>query len=71
MVAMANGVKLEPAAVPDTNAAADAKADSPISVLGDEVIYSYKPPFLDLLMDFQFGGCLYFIYSGSLTVSIK
>ncbi|CAM0875081.1 unnamed protein product [Alopecurus aequalis] len=35
MVAMANGVKVEPAAAV-TNTAADDKADSPISVLGDE-----------------------------------
>ncbi|KAM0825579.1 hypothetical protein ACQ4PT_069455 [Festuca glaucescens] len=38
VVAMANGVKVEPAAAADTTAtaAADGKADSPISVLGDE-----------------------------------
>ncbi|KAM0871534.1 hypothetical protein ACQ4PT_039338 [Festuca glaucescens] len=43
VVAMANGVKVEPApAAADTTTAADGKADSPISVLGDEKVPESK-----------------------------
>jgi hypothetical protein len=67
MVAMANGVKVEPAAaVPDnTAAAANGKADSPISVLGDEVIYSYKTAISRSIRGFSvvflWGRFLYFV----------
>jgi hypothetical protein len=54
MVAIANGVvKAEAAADTNTTAAADCKADSPISVLGDEVIHPQDLPFLDLSIYFS------------------